>query len=342
MKSEKEAFADRMLHIILLILKIIGIILLCILGILLLAVLCALFVPVRYRIRVFRKEGGENPPFTAHVRVTWLLHLVNILVRYPAEVIVRVRILFVTIFRMPAKEGKPGNSEGGKRKRKRKRQSGQDEESTQEPETNPGSEEAADGSAGAEEWENTQEPDGEAQEHDGTKFLPARMICVILDKIKELIEKIKQTVDKIKSFFENIQYTIRRFCDKIKSALDNIQYYREVLESDSFKRSMDLCKGELGYVFRRLKPDQFEADLNVSMEDPAALGQILAIYGMFYPWIGQHVRLAGDFEREGAHIEGEVYIRGKIRSFTFLRMLIRLYGNKDVRKLIRLLKKEAA
>lgn len=371
MKSEKEAFADRMLHIILLILKIIGIILLCILGILLLAVLCALFVPVRYRIRVSRKEGEGNPPVTACVRVTWLLHLVNILVRYPAEIIVRVRILFVTIFRMPAKEGKSGNSEGDKRKRKRKRQSGQDEESAQEPETNPGSEEAADGSTGAEEWENAkdsrnagegtaadsslthsgpgkpedappQDPGAdEAQDDGGTKSAPVHMIRRFLDKIKELIEKIKQTVDKIKAFFENIQYTIRKFCDKIKSALHNIQYYREVLESDSFKRSLELCKGELGYVFRKLKPDQFEADLNVSMEDPAALGQILAIYGMFYPWIGQHVRLVGDFEREGTYIEGGMYIRGKIRAVTFLRVLIRVYRNKDIRRLIKLLKKEA-
>ena len=72
-----------MLHIILLILKIIGIVLLCILGIIILALFCVLFVPVRYRIEVMRKEGEDEPPVDVRVKVTWLLHLLNILIRYP-------------------------------------------------------------------------------------------------------------------------------------------------------------------------------------------------------------------------------------------------------------------
>ncbi|MDE6739265.1 MAG: DUF2953 domain-containing protein, partial [Lachnospiraceae bacterium] len=104
---------------------------------------------------------------------------------------------------------------------------------------------------------------------------------------------------------------------------------------------VELCKGELGYVFRKLKPDKFEANLNIGMEDPATMGQILAVYGMLYPLIGQCVRLVGDFESESTHIEGKLAICGRIRTFTFLRVLIRVYMNKDIRTLIKLLKKEA-
>ena len=46
-----------MLHILLLILKIIGILLLCLLGLLVLGTVCVLFVPVRYRIEAERREG---------------------------------------------------------------------------------------------------------------------------------------------------------------------------------------------------------------------------------------------------------------------------------------------
>lgn len=186
------------------------------------------------------------------------------------------------------------------------------------------------------------ETDDEEQLSTDKKFSVMDKIRKFLEKIKDFIDKIKSTVDKLKKFFENIQYTIRKFCDKIKSTLDNIQYYREVLESDSFKRSMELCKGELGYAFRKLKPDVFEADITAGMEDPAAMGQMLAFYGMLYPLIGQHVRLVGDFESEGTHVEGELYISGKIRAYTFLRIAIRIYRNKDIRTLIKLLKKEAA
>ena len=62
-----------MVHIILTILKIIGIFLLVILGLLLLALLSALFVPLRYSGRA-QKEGEV---MEASLRVSWLLHLIH-------------------------------------------------------------------------------------------------------------------------------------------------------------------------------------------------------------------------------------------------------------------------
>ena len=63
-----------MLHILLLILKIIGIVLLVILGLLLAAVLLVLLVPLRYRL-----EGSWHGEPAGKVRVTWLLHAVSVL-----------------------------------------------------------------------------------------------------------------------------------------------------------------------------------------------------------------------------------------------------------------------
>ena len=367
-----------MLHIILLILKIIGIILLCILGVLLLAIVCVLFVPVRYQIEVNREEGEGKPPFTACAKVTWLLHLVNILVRYPADVIVRVRLTIFTLFRIPKKE-----KEGGKKAKEPEKEAetekkaekqppdgqadsgrSQVQEETAESRTQPetitdtaitqqsvaesspednyeafdssftGMESPTDSGqtperSGAQE----EEPAGQEQDAGTTeKFsLPG--------KIRGIIDKIKQIVEKIKSLFENIQYTIRKICDKIKSTLDNIEYYREVFESEPFQQSWQLCYGELKSVFKSLKPDKFEADFIVGMDDPATTGQILAIYGILYPLVGQNIQVVGDFER--THVEGYLYMCGRIRAFTFLKVAIRIYFNKDIRKLMKLLKKEA-
>lgn len=337
-----------MLHIILFILKIIGIILLSVLGILLLSILCALFVPVRYRIEVDRTEGEGNPPFTARVRITWFLHLVNVLICYPADVMVRVRLFIFTVFRIPEKD-KKAKKTGKKKKNKQKNKKQKDGEEKSEAvseriyteeKTFTSFEEGVleDGlpddysvSAGQEDADAAQ----------AEKKTLSGMIRRIIWKIKEFVDKIKHMVEKIKAFFQNIQYTIRNFCDKIKSTLDNIQYYREVLESDPFKQSMNLCRGEIGYALKKLKPDKFDADFTVGMDDPAVLGQILAFYGMLYPLIGQQVRIAGDFESVGTHVEGRLYIRGRIRAFTFLRVALRIYLNRDVKTLIRLLKKEA-
>lgn len=315
-----------MLHIILLILKIIGIVLAVVLGMLFLVLISVLFVPVRYRVRAERQEGDDSPPVEVYVKVTWLLHLVNVLVRYPGRVAVRVRIFVFTLFRLPQKEKKPGRE----RKPQKEPQPSGSTEPKEEP--RPQSEESAE--SGEE-----QEQKSEAAESGQEQEPPHK--DSFSGKIKKALDKIKAVFEKIKAFFQNIQYTIRNICDKIKNTSDTIHYYREVLESEIFRSSLQQCRGELGWVFRKLKPDRFEADLIVGMEDPAVTGEILAIYGMLYPLIGQSVRVAGDFECDKTRVEGRFYMRGRIRAFTFIRAAVRLYFNKDIRKLIRLLKKEA-
>ena len=64
-----------MLHILLLILKVIGIILAVIVGIILLLAAIFLFVPIRYDISA--KCDGSVEGLKAKIKVTWLLHLVR-------------------------------------------------------------------------------------------------------------------------------------------------------------------------------------------------------------------------------------------------------------------------
>lgn len=341
-----------MLHIILLILKFAGIILLCILGLVVFSILCALFVPVRYRIEVTREEGEDMPPVTAYVKITWFLHLINIFICYPADVIVRARILIFTLFRIPEKEKKT-KSTARREKQKQEKKAEKEKQASPACKADEGSNdnreeqaERQEGKAGYELVQPNEEADRQTKQNEAAlteqkKFTLTDKIRKLIDKIRKFIDKIRQTVEKIKSFFENIQYTIRNLCDKIKSALDNIQYYREVAESEPFKQSVDLCKDEIGHALRKLKPDKLEADFIAGMPDPAATGRILAFYGMLYPMVGQHIRIAGDFGCERMHIEGRLYIRGRIRAFTFLKVAIKIYFSKDIKTLIKLLKKEA-
>ncbi len=158
----------------------------------------------------------------------------------------------------------------------------------------------------------------------------------LLDKLRAIWKIICGIFQKIKSFFENIQYTIRKFCDKIGSISGKIAYYRDILEGEPFKRAFSLCKGELLTIGKSLKPDKFEAKLIVGLNDPAATGEVLAVCGMLYPLFGGHVEVAGDFENK--RLEGCVFIKGKLRFFTFLRAALKIYFNRDIKKLIKLFK----
>ncbi len=346
-----------MLHILLLILKIIGIVLLSILGILLLGIVCALFVPVRYRIEAVRQEGEGQPPAAVRVKVTWLLHLINFLIRFDGELFVRVRISFLTILRIPQKEGrrkKAEQRESGKKKKQKKQEDSVKQDKKEEPAQSKdgaesGQQETTATASLPEMQEHREEPAEitqtlpeeesagpvvaeEGEEEAGTQETPG-----FWDKLRVIPKMLQRLFEKIRGLFENIEYTINKFCDKIRSVSDTIEYYREVVEGEAFKRSFALCKDELTAIIKRLRPRKFEASLIVGMDDPASTGEILAVCGMLYPIIGGHVDVRGDFERK--RLEGEILIVGKLRMFTFLRTAVRIYFNKDIRKLYRLLKR---
>jgi hypothetical protein len=151
---------------------------------------------------------------------------------------------------------------------------------------------------------------------------------------------VQNFLKKGKEIVQNIQCKIEHFCDKMKSVLNDIMYYQEIVESDVFQNSLRLCKDELFRALKRLQPQKMQADLIIGMDDPATTGQILAVWGMLYPFIGEHVNIVGDFEQ--TRIEGQAFIKGKITILTLVRLVVRIYFNQDVKKLWKLLKKEAA
>lgn len=353
-----------MLHILLLILKIIGIVLLCILGVLILGLVCALFVPVRYRIEAVRQEGEGEPPVAVTVKVIWLLHVVNVLVRFAGSLTVRARLTVFTVFRLPKREKRGGRTKSRKAGKDRKKGSEQttgtddaegegvtdasgrepavkteadlNDRETKAESRNAGQTQAKERAITADATNNREHENGEM---DATPGAETGKKPTLWEKLRAVPEILRNILAKIKSIFENIQYTIQNICDKIRSVSDTIEYYKGVIEGEPFRRSFALCKEELLTIFKRLKPDRFEAALIVGMDDPAATGEILAVCGMLYPILGPKVNVTGDFERK--RLEGRVFIKGKLRFFTFVRVAVRIYFNKDIRKLYGLLKKEA-
>ena len=341
-----------MLHILLLLLKIIGIIILCILGTIILAILCFLFVPLRYRIEVVRKEGENEPPVVVRAKVTWLLHFVNVLVRYSTEFYLRVRLLFIPVFRWPRKEKK----KTGKRKKKEKREEKEQEkeqkkeqEKEQRIEQKPEVREEK-----PEEASEKKEKEARVRDEKSGKDIPRITVkrkereaeqndgftkAVEAVKPQNFVHKLRALWEKIQNFIENIQYTIRNICDKIKTVWNDIQYYSDVIKSDVFQNTFNLCKKELGGLLKGVLPGTFEAELAVGMDDPAATGRILAVCGMLYPILGGHINVVGDFEQK--RLEGRIFMKGRIYGITLLYVCVKIYFNKDVKKLYRLLKKEA-
>lgn len=320
-----------MLHILLVILKIIGILLLIVLGMILLTVLAVLFVPLRYTAHVSRKEEEGEPPVRVLVKASWLLHLLNVRASYDGKFLLRIRIAVFQIFGIPQPQ---------KRQKKSKAHRNPKKSGTQQKEQLPAQEEVPVEETQNEEdtKENPVEPDKTAEE--------SRNAAETNVKKEENPEKEKHGSAKSpkpkrrkKDVLANIRYTISGFCDKIKRILGNIEYYRELLKSDSFQEAFALCKGQLLYLFCKIKPKKIVAEWIIGTEDPLLTGEILAVYGILYPLLGPKVRIVGDFDNK--RLEGELFLKGKLRVVTFVKIFIKVYFDKNLKRLIQLCKKEA-
>ena len=293
----------KILTVLLLILKILGIVLLVLLGILLAFLLIVLFVPVRYQGSGYREEG-DPVPVHVQLKVTWLLHLVRVSFIYPEEAFLKVKVLFFQI--LPAKEKKKKASNkkeaDGKKPKTDKKEVGSDVSDT-------ASDQISD--------------EGNAADEDGG------------DDRRTLLDFVR----KLFSAIRNIKYTIRKIYDKINHIIHNIRYYIKILQTESFKRAFVLCREQLLRLMKIVLPRKVSGTFTIGMEDPAATGQILSIYGILYPLIGDSITVIPDFEKPV--MEGSFRFKGKITAFTLIRIAAKIYFDKDLKRVICLFKKEA-
>ena len=294
----------KILTVLLLILKILGIVLLVLLGILLALLLIVLFVPVRYQGSGYREEG-DPVPVHVQLKVTWLLHLVRVSFIYPEEAFLKVKVLFFQI--LPAKE-------------KKKKASNKKEADGKKPKTDK-KEVGSDVSDTTSDQKISDE--GNAADEDGG------------DDRRTLLDFVR----KLFSAIRNIKYTIRKIYDKINHIIHNIRYYIKILQTESFKRAFVLCREQLLRLMKIVLPRKVSGTFTIGMEDPAATGQILSIYGILYPLIGDSITVIPDFEKPV--MEGSFRFKGKITAFTLIRIAAKIYFGKDLKRVICLFKKEA-
>lgn len=317
-----------MLHILLLILKIIGIIIAAILGILVLLVCIVLFVPIRYEAKA--EFDGTLKGAKARVKVTWLAHLIKAVARYEGqELSWRVRVAWKTV------------------------KSGQDDKKTIEKEVGGYEEELE------KEWEaleeEVEEPEKERKGHpekDAEESgLPERTETQFQETEKELEktvavsvpedeesgskgkeglwQKIKGLRDKAKALYQKIKCTFLAFCDKIKLLLKKKERLAEFIADEVHRKAFIKAKDEAFKLLRRLKPGKFAADIHYGFEDPCTTGQVLAGLSMLYPFWGENVSVIPDFEHKV--LEGSLHLKGKIRMIHFVRLMWNLVWCKEVR-----------
>ncbi len=317
-----------MLAVVLTVLKIIGIVLLCVLGIVLFVVGLVLFVPIRYRIEANKFEDDEKP-FDVTVKITWLLHLVNALFRYPGEELFRLRIMVFTILKKGG--GKDENPPEHPKKKKK------NEEEASEPSEE--EEENAEDDGWDSELEETPEEPEIPDTFDEITDEAEEAANTINEEVLEDNPTIRDFIGKVFSFIRNIKFKILSICDKIRDVCENIRYYLDVIDSKTFRRALSLVWKSLGKLLFSIRPRKIRGNLHFGAEMPDTTAQVLGYYSCAYPWIGKEFVLIPHFEEE--ILKGDIFLRGKITVFTIVFLAAKVYFNKDVKRSLKLLKKES-
>ncbi len=354
-----------MISVILTILKILGLILLILLGILILVVCLVLFIPVRYRI-----EGDyQSSKATVSSRVTWLLHFVSarILMEYENafSLHIAVRVLGIPIF--------DNKKKAAKKKKKESKEADYNPEEPSPDGTDTEIQAASTDNSGNSESNNEesaswQRSDLEELELEGTKvretkgeeseILESEILETEIEEAeieeaeikeveieeskneadkKSLFEKLYIIFGKFMQFIENIQYTFHKLCDTIVKIRDNLNYYLDLLQKQSTTRAIGTCKTQLMRIAKSLSPQKFQVNLHLGFEDPAVLGEILAVWGMLYPFHQGRIDIVPEFGQ--TILEGDILLKGKISLFVYLKVALILFFDKNIKQLIKQIKR---
>ena len=278
-----------MLHILWMLLKIIGIILLIILGVLVLSVCVVLFVPLRYHGKAEAK--GTLDSVKAHLKFSWLLHLVSGYVTYEnRETKWQVRILWkkLNVEKKDSQEAVFSENVS-------------EDESSKELKTD------------------TEKDKSKINESEPDK----------LNKKTNGKTSSKKSEKQKKNIFEKIKYTFRDFCDKIKALIKKKEKLQEFLTNEIHQSTWRKLKQEIWKLFKFLKPKKLVLNLHFGFADPSVTGKVLAALSMLYPFYLDHINLEPEFDEK--ILEGDAYIKGTVRGLHLVIVICNLFFDKNIK-----------
>lgn len=322
-----------MLHIILAILKIVGILLAVLLLLVLLVVCSVLFVPLRYRVSAAKDAEGVR----AQGRVSWLLRAVSATVElHDGKPGLKVRILFFKKNFLPD-QGQPPDEKRKKRRKKAqkkppKRQDKAVKTERKVPEKLQKGQTAAEPGKSSvppkiteEDFLESTEENTKEEKPDTKEEKPEKRggkLRALWNRIKELWEKLMAVPQKL-----------RQFTERGRAAFQKISDWVSFLFSDMVKAVICRFKQHLLYLWRHLKPDRIRGELRYGFDDPSLTGQLTGLLYILLPVGCYEIRLQPDFEN--TLYEGELHIKGHIRLCHLAIVGWKVFRDKEFRKILK-------
>lgn len=327
-----------MVHIVLLILKIAGIVLLSLLGILILLVLMVLFVPVRYNI-----SADYHSRLTANIKISWLLNVLRLKASYDNDLSVKAYAMSFKIFDNNSdKEKKQKNKEGDKYiddmygADSSQETAGQYAAGRQNETSGAGNSQdtavqvealEADIKQHIESRSNYQH--NEDDKHNRQSVSQPHKKKDLIGRLKAALNSVKDKLISIKSKFKKL---LKAIVDKKRSAWKKINDLKVIINDEENKELVRLIKKELKELIREITPVKYDVNVRYGCEEPYMTGRILGVIAVIYGITGVQFNITPEFEQKV--LEGDIYMKGRVRIYRLLLIALRVYKNNRFRKLV--------
>ena len=318
-----------MVHVLLLVLKIIGILLLVLLVLAILLLSLILFLPVRYEI----KADYYGTPH-AYIRLHWLLHLLRAYVTFDLEqgLQYEVKALWFSLKqadrtsadRMTAADDSTERTQAAERDTEQNMQLTAEQRVQRdaergmrqdvEQETQQNAERAAEKFAKK-----------TSQEHDSEDFGKNKnIISRLAEKLRAFAAGIQQAADKILYIRE-----------RIVGAYEKL---RNIVEDESNWEFVRFMKQQLKLVLSHIRPLRYNIYGKYGADSPDVTGKVTGVVAVVYAALDSG-RTKGEFQFipvfDEKVLELDMVLKGRIRFLTMLRIVLRVYRNKKFQELFR-------
>ncbi|MDO4343519.1 MAG: hypothetical protein Q4C50_01825 [Eubacteriales bacterium] len=143
--------------------------------------------------------------------------------------------------------------------------------------------------------------------------------------VNRVCQAIRKFQNSFKSFLEKIK-NIKETLARLKSRLD---YYKRLWYDNHTQNAYRHVKKELRYLLRHWFARNIRGNVLFGFDDPALTGQVLGALCVLQAFCGGRLQAEADFER--VILEGDVYIKGHIRSCHLIKTVISLLADKSFR-----------
>lgn len=311
-----------MVHLLLTILKILGIILLVILGLLLAVILVVLLVPIRYRADVFLEEKKPK----GKVRISWLFHILGVHVDFEgSHVAARVRILWLKLLDTGKETTETTDAADDLELPKETVQT--EPKAQAEPKVHAEPEVRIKPEVHAE-----SEVRIKSEVHAEPK--KSAKLETQMNPKPSFFERIRK---KVLAFFEKIRAKYRQMTGNYEALQQKIRMVREFFENEANQKTIRLVLRQIRRLIKHILPGKMNGRVRFGFDDPAVTGQVLTYISPFYGVYAETVSIEPVFDE--SVLEGELHLKGYVRIGTVLWTALRVCLNKNFRVLLKKLLK---